>query len=79
MEGLAAVEADEAIVASEAWCTKRYMFSTATPTNLVASPGENVVVDVDIGAVPVIEIRAPVIACPPIVHVPETVPTSTGG
>jgi hypothetical protein len=76
LEGLAAVEV---LAVSEARWTKRYMFSTATPMTLLASEGENEVVDVDIGTVPVTESRPPLTVCPAIVHIPETVSRSPGG
>lgn len=69
----------EAIVVPEAWWTRMNMSLIATPTYEVASEGANEVVTVDSGVVPVIVSRAPVIVCPPMVHVPKTVPTSPSG
>lgn len=70
LEGLDAVDAVDAV--SEAWWTRMNISLTATPTSVVASVGANEVVLVDIGIVPVIISRLPVIVTPPIVHVPDT-------
>ena len=76
---LEVLDAVGAVVVSEAWWTRRNMSLTATPTNEVACEGENEVVTIDIGVVPVIVSKIPVIICPPIVHVPNTVPISPSG
>ena len=52
---------------------------TAAPASVVASVGANEVVLVDIGIVPVMANRSPVIVSPPIVHVPDTLLTSLPG
>jgi hypothetical protein len=74
-----AVEVVEAIALSEAWWTRMNMSLSATPTYEVASEGANDVVTVDCGVVAVIVSRPPVIVCPPMVHIPYTVPTSPSG
>jgi len=76
---LEVLDAAEAIAISEAWWTRMNMSLNATPTYEVASEGANEVVTVDSGDVAVIVSRPPVIVCPPMVHVPFTVPTSPSG
>jgi hypothetical protein len=74
-----AVEVVEAIALSEAWWTRMNMSLSATPTYEVAFEGANDVVTIDCGVVAVIVSRPPVIVCPPMVHIPYTVPTSPSG
>lgn len=69
----------EAFAASEAWWTRMNISLIAAPTYEVASEGANEVVTVDTGDVDLIVSRAAVIVCPPMVHVPYTVPTSPSG
>lgn len=51
----------------------------ATPTNEVASEGANTVDLVEIGVVAVMVSSPAVTVCPPMVHVPNTVPMSPLG
>ena len=74
-----ALDGVKAVTVSEAWWTRIYKPSTATPTYELASEGANDVVIVDSGVVAVMVSRPPVIVCPPMVHVPLTVPRSPSG
>ena len=55
------------------------MSSTATPIYEVALEGAKEVVTVNCGDLGVSVSKNPVIVSPPIVHVPETLPTSLSG
>jgi hypothetical protein len=79
LDAVEVLDAIEAIALSEAWWTRMNMSLTATPTYEVASEGANDVVTVDSGDVAVIVSRPSVTVCPPMVHVPYTVPRSPSG
>lgn len=73
------VDAAPPFPVSEAWWTKMNISVAATPTYEVASEGANTVVLVEIGVVAVMVSSSAVTVCPPMVHVPNTAPTSSLG